>query len=80
MTPSILPNWASEPQNQPRAKAAVSTEAGISVSIRGFSPLGAGRLVAGLLQPVTIIIKVAIPISQKNTDFPDISPTPHTAT
>jgi len=37
MTPSILPNWESEPQNQPRANVAVSTAAGVRESINGFS-------------------------------------------
>ena len=36
-TPGRLPNWASGPQNQPRAKVAVSVSAGTAASIGGIS-------------------------------------------
>jgi hypothetical protein len=35
MTPGMLPNWESGPQNQPRAKVAVSKVLGAAVSIGG---------------------------------------------
>ncbi|MDW7673451.1 MAG: hypothetical protein SCK28_02825 [Bacillota bacterium] len=42
-TPGSSPNWASGPQNQPKAKVAVSILVGRFVSINGFTlipPLG----------------------------------------
>jgi len=40
-TPSRLPNWESEPQNQPRANVAVSVCVGAAASIGGMVPFRA---------------------------------------
>ena len=40
ITPSILPNWESGPQNQPNAKVAVSVSVGAEVSCVGIVALG----------------------------------------
>jgi hypothetical protein len=40
MTPGILPNRESGPQNQPKAKVAVSVLAGAAASIGGLMALG----------------------------------------
>jgi hypothetical protein len=54
MTPSILPNRESGPQNQPKAKVAVFISVGVEASILGIVALGTILFsLSVLLQPST---------------------------
>ena len=73
MTPLMLPNWASGPQNQPSANVAVSVRAGSAASIDGSTALNPPTRSPTTQVPITTICCFSVFASFRSAiEYPSI--------